>query len=237
VIDEQSLIYARDLALLSQRQRSYERLLPTPGDLLGSQTTEAVSRYAVALFTDLRGFTGLAERFADDPTTLLSVVNAHLTTVVRAIKRCGGIVEKFVGDGVFATFGARAEMPDCCDRALAAALGVVGANEVLNRRRASEWGFRLEMGVGVAAGKVVVGQLGPPDRCEMGVLGDSVNIAARLVAKAASSEVLLAASAYGGLMGSVRADLIGDTAVRGREGTVEVYRVALARAPVSLLTA
>lgn len=228
-MDEQALIYARELAQLQRLRRSYERLLPAALDPTTPQPPEAVVRTATSLFTDLRGFTGLAERLADDPAALLAVVNAHLEAVVRAIRYCGGTVEKFLGDGVFATFGSRGDQPDHRERALAAALALVGANEALNRRRAEAWGFRLQVGVGVAAGKVVVGSVGPPERSELGILGDSVNIAARLVALARPGEVLLAASVYDGISERVLGELVGNLGVRGRAGEVEVYRIALLR--------
>jgi class 3 adenylate cyclase len=106
-------------------------------------------------------------------------------------------------------------------------LGVVGANEALNRRRSREWGFRLDVGVGAAAGRIVVGRIGSAARSELGVLGDPINIAARLVARAAAGEVLLAESVYAGLAGTVRADMLGRSAVRGREGELQIYRVAV----------
>lgn len=184
-------------------------------------------RTATALFTDLRGFSGLAQRFADDPVALLGVVNIHLAGVVRSILRCGGVVEKFVGDGVLATFGAHEDIPGHAEQALAAALGVVGSNEAMNRRYAAEWGFRLEVGVGMAAGKVVVGPVGPPERSELGILGDSVNIAARLVERAKPGEVLLTAGVYAAIADHVRAELVGLSAVRGRTGELEIYRISL----------
>lgn len=226
--DSQVLIYARELAQLQRLRRAYEHLLPQGLDLAAPVPPAPVERTATALFTDVRGFTGLAERFADNPAGLLEIINAHLTAVVGALTRCGAVVEKFVGDGVLATFGARNDLPDHCDRALAAALAVVGANEKLNRQRASEWGFRLEVGVGAAAGKMIVGMMGPPRRAELGVLGDPINVAARLVAQAKPGEVLLAASVYRGAAANVRADLFSPAAaVRGRTGPVEVYRINL----------
>jgi adenylate cyclase len=222
--DPQALLYARDLAKLNSLRRAYERLVPTPVDV--EQTTATV-REATVLFTDLRHFTHLAELFADEPAALLSVVNEHLAVVVRAVARCAGVVEKFVGDGLLATFGARSDQPDHRERAVAAALGVVGANEALNRRRSDDWGFRLEVGVGAAAGPIVVGRIGARERAELGVLGDPINIAARLVARAAAGEVLLTDSVYSGLTGAVRADVLGRSAVRGRDGELNVYRVAV----------
>jgi class 3 adenylate cyclase len=220
----QALLFARDLAKLNSLRRAYERLVPAPVD---EEEPSVTVRQATALFTDLRHFTHLAELFADDPAALLGVVNEHFTVVVRAITRCAGVVEKFVGDGLLATFGARSEQPDHRERALAAALGVVGANEALNRRRRAEWGFRLDVGVGAAAGPIVVGRIGSAQRSELGVLGDPINIAARLVAQAAPGEALFAESVYAGLAGTVRADMLGRSAVRGRDGELNVYRVAV----------
>src|SRR5260221_12315487 len=84
------------------------------------------------LFTDIRGFSRLTERFAHDPAGLLDVLNAHLKRVLRSISICGGVVEKFVGDGVMATFGASGDsrlQSDHVNRAMAAAIGLIGANE------------------------------------------------------------------------------------------------------------
>jgi class 3 adenylate cyclase len=69
--------------------------------------------------------------------------------------------------------------------------------------------------------------VGSTERAELGVLGDPINIAARLVARAAPGEVLLADSVYAGLATTVRADLLGRSAVRGRDGELDVYRVAV----------
>ena len=104
VEDPQVLLFARDVAKLNALRRQYERLVPAPVD---TEKPGVTVRDATALFTDLRHFTHLAETFADDPATLLEVVNEHLTVVVNAVTRCAGIVEKFVGDGLLATFGAR----------------------------------------------------------------------------------------------------------------------------------
>jgi adenylate cyclase len=144
---------------------------------------------------------------------------------VRAVMRCGGTVEKFLGDGLFATFGAWTDTPDHAARALAAAIAVIGAQEALNRRRAEAWGFRLEVGVALCTGRVVVGTMGPPERCELGIIGDPVNVAARLAAVAHASEVLLSESAYQAVAGSVSADLLGNQPIRGREGQIELYRL------------
>jgi len=201
-----------------------------PGLLAGPAVPMPVVCTASILFTDIRGFSRLTERFAHDPAGLLDVLNAHLKRVVRSISICGGVVEKFVGDGVMATFGASGDAglrTDHVNRAMAAAIGLIGANEALNRRYADEWGFRLEVGVGVASGPVVVGAVGSADRSELGVLGDPVNVAARLVTHAGPGEVLMTGTVYREVAAVLQSELTNQSAVRGRSGALEIYRMSL----------
>ena len=181
---------------------------------------------ASILFTDIRGFAP-HRAFPHDPTGLLEILNAHLKRVLRSISICGGMVEKFVGDGVMATFGADDYIPDHVQRAMAAAIGLIGANEALNRRAAPEWGFRLEVGVGIASGPIVIGAVGSAERSELGVLGDSVNVAARLVGHAGPGEILMSGSAYHAVAAMLQSELTDQSAVRGRVGTLEIYRMSL----------
>ncbi len=201
-----------------------------PGLLAGPSVPLPVVCTASILFTDIRGFSRLTERFAHDPAGLLDVLNAHLKRVLRSIAICGGVVEKFVGDGVMATFGASGDAQlrtDHVDRAMAAAIGLIGANEALNRRCADTWGFRLEVGVGIATGPVVVGAVGSADRSELGVLGDAVNVAARLVTHAGPGEVLMTGTVYHEVAAMLQSELTNQSAVRGRSGALEIYRMSL----------
>ena len=216
---------ADDLERLLRLRQLYE----TPGPDLHAWPAVPMPVLCTAsiLFTDLRGFTRLTERFAHDPAGLLEVLNAHLKKVLRSIAICGGVVEKFVGDGVMATFGASGHQPDHVDRAMAAAIGLIGANEALNRRCAADWGFRLEVGVGIASGPVVVGAVGSADRSELGVLGDAVNVAARLVTQAGPGEVLMTGTVYRAMEDMLQSELTTQSAVRGRSGRLEIYRMSL----------
>jgi adenylate cyclase len=221
----QAMLFAQDLARMNALRKAYERLVPVPLDMLSPVLPEPHERDASILFSDIRGFTTIAERLRSDPNLLLSRLNEHFRVAVRAVMRCDGTVEKFLGDGLFATFGAWSDTPDHAARALAAAIAVIGAQEALNRRRSAEWGFRLEVGVALCTGRVVVGTMGPPERCELGIIGDPVNVAARLAALAGPSEVLLSESAYQAVAGQVSADLLGTRPIRGREGAIDLYRL------------
>ncbi len=213
-----------DLARLLLLRQTYEDRSPV---LSAGPVPTPVIWEATILFTDLRGFTRLTERFADDPAGLLDVLNAHLKRIIRSIAICGGVVEKFVGDGVMSTFGAGGHQPDHVGRAMAAAIGIVGANEALNRRSAGDWGFRLDVGVGIASGPVVIGAVGSSDRSELGVLGDAVNVAARLVMHAGPGEVLMTGPVYRSVAGMLQSELTTQSSVRGRSGALEIYRMSL----------
>jgi class 3 adenylate cyclase len=219
------LDHAADSARLIRLRQTYEQI--SPHLVVGPDIPTPVVRTVSILFTDIRGFSRLTERFGDDPAGLLDVLNAHLKKVIRSITICGGLVEKFVGDGVMATFGAREEQPDHVHRAMAAAIGLVGANEALNRRHAGTWGFRLEVGVGIASGPVVIGVVGSPERSELGVLGDAVNVAARLVTHAGPGEVLMTGTVYREVAAMLQSELTNQSAVRGRTGALEIYRMSL----------
>src|ERR1700682_3404303 len=109
-----------------ERRVRLRQLYGIPGPELGAwpKVPMPVLCTSSILFTDLRGFTRLTERFAHDPAGLLEVLNAHLKKVLRSIAICGAVVEKFVGDGVMAPFGASGEQIDHVDRAMAAAIGL-----------------------------------------------------------------------------------------------------------------
>ena len=223
----QAMLFAHDLARMNALRKTYERLVPVPLDVFSPALPETSERDISILFSDIRGFTKIAQELSSDPNLLLSVLNEHFRVAVAAVMRCGGTVEKFLGDGLFATFGARSDAPDHATRALAAAIAVIGAQQALNRRRAETWGFRLEVGVALCTGRVVVGTMGPPERCELGIIGDPVNVAARLVAMAGPSEVLLSDSAYQAVAGQILADLLGAQPIRGRMGEIGLYRLQL----------
>jgi adenylate cyclase len=213
-----------DLARLLLLRRTYEDRLPA---ISSEPVPTPVIWDATVLFTDLRGFTRMTERFAHDPAGLLDVLNAHLKRIIRSIAICGGVVEKFVGDGVMSTFGASGHQPDHVNRAMAAAIGIVGANEALNRRFAGDWGFRLDVGVGIASGPVVIGAVGSAARSELGVLGDAVNVAARLVMDAGAGEVMMTGTVYRAVAGMLQSELTTRSSVRGRSGVLEIYRMSL----------
>ncbi len=143
------------------------------GSALGGEEREVT-----ILFSDLRGFTTLSEELP--PPELLALLNRYLDRMSAAIEAHGGVIDKFIGDAIMALFGAPVAQPDAADRAVAAALAMQRALVILNAELAAEGRPPLAMGIGVNTARVVAGNIGSHRRLNYSVLGDGVNVAARL---------------------------------------------------------
>ena len=144
------------------------------GDLqLGGEERELT-----IMFTDLRGFTGISETMS--PAALLEILNNYLTRMTAIIDRHGGVVDKYIGDAIMAIFGAPLHYDDHAERAVRCAQEMQAALEDFNRDAGARGWPELTMGIGINTGVVVVGNMGSEDRLNYTVIGDGVNLAARL---------------------------------------------------------
>lgn len=135
-------------------------------------------RDAAILYIDLRGFTTLAHRLeADDVVALLTEYQSRMVPV---IQRHGGSIDKFLGDGIMATFGAALTTDSYAADSLRAAEALLEAQDSWNQERAGAGEPAIAVGVGVAVGSVVFGAIGDDSRLEYRVIGDAVNLAAKL---------------------------------------------------------
>jgi adenylate cyclase len=130
------------------------------------------------LFADLRTFTGIAERKL--PYDLVFLLNSYFEAVGDAIAGAGGMVDKFIGDGVMALFGVDSGPEIGCCQALAAAKTMVANVNVLSQRLAEELAEPLKIGIGIHCGPAVVGRMGYGSTVHLTAIGDMVNVASRL---------------------------------------------------------
>ncbi|HZU85957.1 MAG TPA: adenylate/guanylate cyclase domain-containing protein [Anaerolineaceae bacterium] len=131
------------------------------------------------LFSDIRDFTGLSERL--EPQALIDLLNRYMSAMVTAIVQHGGMVNKFGGDSLLAVFGTPINpTPDHAARAIQAGLEMQRALSAFNLEQAQAGGAQLRIGIGVASGPAVAGNVGGKERLEYTVIGDTVNLASRL---------------------------------------------------------
>ncbi|MHC2252126.1 adenylate cyclase [Bradyrhizobium embrapense] len=187
----------------------------------GATTASDIRRVAV-MFVDFRSFTAGAR--SRSPQEVVDRLDGAFAVLVEILDRHGGIVNKFLGDGFLALFGAPFETVDAAHQAVAAAREMLDANERTNA--SSSWPLRI--GIGIHIGEVVAGSIGSPRRKEYTVIGDTVNFAARLEAlnKELGSQFLISSAVREALGDECKdAVLRGEIPVRGYEHPVPVWQL------------
>jgi adenylate cyclase len=150
----------------------------TQSDSLPGAGTSDLRRAAI-LFVDVRGFTRTAERLP--PACVIAALTEYQEVALTEIERHGGRIDKFLGDGILATFGAVQDSETCAADAVRAAVALIAALDAAQPRfAAAGWPGDLVTGVGLASGEVTVGVVGAHGRLEFTVIGNAVNTAAKL---------------------------------------------------------
>ena len=195
------LVFAgTDAALVAERTR--QRFGAYVSEEIAQEAMEAEEitlggrRQPVAvLFSDLRGFTAYSERVP--PEQLIAELNGYLDVMVGAIRREGGVVDKFIGDAIMVVFGVPKSGPKDAQRAIRAAAAMQAALVQHNEVRAGKGRPPFKQGIGVHYGTVVAGHVGTTQRVQFTVVGDVVNVASRLesATKTAEVPVLISAAA------------------------------------------
>jgi adenylate cyclase len=179
-------------------------------------------RSVAVMFVDFRGFTAGAQ--ARTPQEVVDRLDGAFAVLVDILDRHGGIVNKFLGDGFLALFGAPLEASDAAHRSVAAGREMLTAMQHIN----AQTSWPLKIGIGIHFGEVVAGNIGSPRRKEYTVIGDTVNFASRLEAlnKEFGSQLLISAAvreALGEDCGDAVA--LGEVTVRGYERPVAVFQL------------
>jgi len=174
-------------------------------------------------FSDLQGFTGLSERL--DPEALTGLLNDYLTEMSDIILDAGGTIDKYEGDAIIAFWNAPLEQQDHAQRAVQTALA---CQQRLAARRPdylARAGVELYMRIGINTGQAIVGNMGSTRRFDYTMLGDAVNLAARLegVNKIFGTEILISAATRHQLDDTLPAREVASVAVAGREEATTVY--------------
>jgi adenylate cyclase len=196
-----------------------EEILKDPENLVLSGERREVT----VLFCDVRGFTPMSERLSPEEVVLL--LNDFYTLMIETTFKHDGTLDKFLGDAVMAIFGAPIAHPDHSLRAVRTALAMQEGIVELNARRLKDGKERIAVGIGVSAGEAVAGTVGTVDRMEYTVIGDTVNLAARLESSAKPGQILISQPTYAAVRAAVDVRPLGPIHVKGKEEEVDVYEV------------
>jgi adenylate cyclase len=183
------------------------------------------SRFLTIFFSDLQAFSTLSESIPSQE--LLARVSAYLETVNKAVNREHGTIDKFLGDGVMAFWGAPALLEDHAWRACVAALRIQRSMADLNARWAVDGVQPLKPRIGIHCDAVVVGNIGSKERMSYTVMGDGVNVAARLegINKEYGTGICISHSVYKEAGERLVVRPMGDVAVKGRRTAIPIYEL------------
>ncbi len=187
------------------------------------------SRTLTVMFTDITGFTTLSEGM--DAGEVATFLNDHFTIISACVEEEGGTIDKYIGDSVMAFWGAPEHQADHAERTVRAAMAIAAAVEADNERRRQAGKPAMRLRVGLHTGEVVVGNIGSPGRVNYTIVGDTVNTGSRIeeLGKEVGGDseicVLASATTVSAMAPEVPRESVGEKALRGRGGKIEVYRL------------
>lgn len=179
------------------------------------------------LFSDIRGFTPLTEHM--EPAEIISMLNDHMSAMVRAVERHKGVVNKFVGDEIIGIYGAPVEHDDDALRCVRAGMEMISEVKRMNVERAAKGKKEFAIGVGINTGRVVCGVMGSEARAEYTVLGAPVNLTARLCSSAKPMQVIITKATWDAVKDHVEVVPLGEQPFKGFSEPIPVFEVRSVR--------
>jgi adenylate cyclase len=197
-----------------------EQIMSESEDVLGGRTINAT-----VLFSDIRSFTTITEKLGAEGTVKL--LNDYFTIMVECIQKEGGMLDKFIGDAIMAGFGIPISYADDEDRGLRCAIDMLRELKKWNDVRKTRGEPPVDIGIGLATGNVVAGNIGSPKRMDYTMIGDVVNLGARIesACKSYSAKLLISHQTKQSLKGTYRIREVDLVVVKGKTQPVSIYEV------------
>jgi len=174
-------------------------------------------KYCSFLFTDVRGFTSLSERL--EPEEVTEIMNKALTIQANAVKKYGGMVDKYIGDAMMAIFNAPIDIDMHEDRAILTAIEI--------KKQMAEANLGIDIGIGINSGDAVIGNMGSDTRFDYTAIGDAVNLAARMESscKEVGEDIVIAENTA--LQTDIKLVKLNPIKVKGKSKAIKIYTIDL----------
>ena len=196
-----------------------EQILADPAALSLGGANQVVT----ILYSDIRGFTTIAENLP--PETVVRILNEYFGDMTPIVFEHGGLLDKYIGDGLMALFGVPYPSADAAEKAVAAAVAMQRQVVRLSEELVAAGLPELRIGIGLNTGTVTLGYIGTEQRTEYTAIGDAVNLAARLEHRAEGGQVLISRSTLDVVGDRFAVKPVGEVKVKGKNTLVEVFEV------------
>jgi adenylate cyclase len=179
------------------------------------------------LFCDIRDFTSVSEQLS--PAQVVTLLNTYYQNMNQVIREHEGVINQFVGDEIFVTFGAPVSIPDCEEKSVRCAIGMIRQLQLLNKELMGCLQVQIRVGIGINFGPVIAGNLGSDDRIEYSVTGDTVNTGKRIesLTKDKPDTILISDTIYEKVKDHFSCHAWEPIAVKGKSEKVAVYEVVI----------
>ncbi len=180
-------------------------------------------KVVTVLFSDIRNFTTITE--TRPPDQLVQILNEYFTEMAGIIFENQGSLDKYIGDAIVAVFGSLIPLENSTPHAVTAAIQMMKRLPILNEKWMKEYGFTMNIGIGINTGEVFLGNIGSPERMEFTVIGDTVNVASRFSGLAKPGQILITREAFNCLGPDIRYKELPPSEVKGKSGKLEVFEI------------
>ncbi|MCB1308662.1 MAG: adenylate/guanylate cyclase domain-containing protein [Leptospiraceae bacterium] len=221
----------RAIVTKSKRQEELERFLPdvVARQIVSGQTdlnTGGLRSTATILFSDIRNFTTMAEE--ESPEEVLAFLNSYFNDMIDIIFHYNGTLDKIIGDGIMAIYGAPIRQPDAPANAVRTAIDMIHKLNDFNALRVLQNKAPIQIGIGIHTGDVILGNVGSDKRMDFTAIGDTVNTAARLEAltREKNTPILISSSTRRQLNGDFQFQNLGMVSLKGKKTMLEVFSVS-----------
>ncbi|MCF8197670.1 MAG: GAF domain-containing protein [Sulfuritalea sp.] len=224
-----SMLMLEDISNEKRMRSTMSRLMdPGIADQMlagGVDTMGGKSVQATVLFSDIRGFTTITEQLGAQGT--VAMLNEYFTLMVDCIQREAGFLDKFIGDAIMAAFGIPVAHDDDADRSVRTAIAMITELWAWNKVRVTEGKLPVDIGVGLNTDNVVSGTIGSKKRMDYTIIGDGVNLAARLesACKQYGAHILVSEFTYKLLRGTYYSRELDLVVVKGKTQPVSIYEI------------
>lgn len=220
--------------------RERDRVKQVFGQYVATQVSEKVlqgavnlggeSRFVTVLFSDIRNFTTMSEEMT--PQQVVAFLNNYFTEMVEAVFEQGGVLDKFLGDGLMAVFGSFGDVPDHAERAVRTGLRMKALLAKINGELAMRGKPPISIGIGIHSDDVVVGNIGSNKRLQYTAVGDGVNTCSRVESlnKELGTTILITKSTYELVKDVFECRFVNEVPVKGKTKPLQVYEVLSVKA-------